>query len=95
MPQIRLKAKRIGLRAMRAGLKAKMGCHRASQRRGLPAAARRPEPERCQRAARRRAVPRAAGARNLLVYVEREVGGIAVTGEVLLHVAACLGCGNG
>ena len=33
VPQIRVKAKRIGLRAMRAGLNAKMGCHRASQRR--------------------------------------------------------------
>jgi len=33
VPQIRVKAKRIGLPAMRAGLNAKMGCHRASQRR--------------------------------------------------------------
>ena len=34
MPEIALKGKRIGLRAMRAALKGKIRCHRASQRRG-------------------------------------------------------------
>ena len=38
VPQIRVKAKRIGLPAMRAGLNAKMGHRRASQRRLNPPA---------------------------------------------------------
>jgi len=44
VPEIRLKDKRIGLWAMRAGLKAKIGCHRRPQRRPLPAAVRPLEP---------------------------------------------------
>ena len=38
VPGIALKDKRIGLRAMRAGLKGKAGCHRRPQRRQLPLA---------------------------------------------------------
>jgi len=45
VPEIALKGKRIGLRAMRAALKGKIRCHGASQRQGRPAAARQPEPE--------------------------------------------------
>jgi len=65
VPQIRVKAKRIGLRAMREGLNAKMGCHSAAQRRLNPVADRRPEPHMgCHSAAQRRASALAVGQRN-------------------------------
>ena len=60
VPEIGLKDKRIGLLAMRAGLKAKIGCHRGPQRRAIAAAVRPTQ----QRGPQRRGVAAAVGSRN-------------------------------
>ena len=44
VPEIALKDKRIGLLAMRAGLKGKIGCHRRPQRRLVALAVRPAQP---------------------------------------------------